>query len=262
MIIYIHGGALIWGSRRNLLPEQVDIYVNAGFSVFTIDYRLAPETKLPEMITDVQDAVKWMKQEGKRRFHVDADKLAVIGSSAGGYLSLMSGTFPEKPKAIVSFYGYGDVLGEWYGKPSEYYCQQPLITREEAYSVVSHHVISEGDRKRFAFYLYCRQQGLWVQKVSGLDPVFHKNRLMKYCPIYNVTAEYPPALLIHGTADQDVPYEESYKMSQALTSQRIKNKFITVEGYGHAFDRDLNNPAVSRVYEQVIDFLTEHLQVD
>ena len=55
-IIWIHGGALIFGSRKDLANEQLTLYLNAGYTVIAIDYRLAPETKLPEIISDLEDA--------------------------------------------------------------------------------------------------------------------------------------------------------------------------------------------------------------
>ncbi|HLQ72126.1 MAG TPA: alpha/beta hydrolase, partial [Bacillota bacterium] len=65
LLIYIHGGGLVWGTKDDIDKNQVDIYTNAGFNVFSIDYRLAPESKLPEIITDVQDALEWLVYKGK-----------------------------------------------------------------------------------------------------------------------------------------------------------------------------------------------------
>ncbi len=45
VIVFIHGGALIWGSRQDINPKQIEMYKKAGFSIVSIDYRLAPETK-------------------------------------------------------------------------------------------------------------------------------------------------------------------------------------------------------------------------
>ena len=52
-IVYIHGGALIIGSRKDINPMQLELYLRAGYAVVSIDYRLAPESKLPEIIEDV-----------------------------------------------------------------------------------------------------------------------------------------------------------------------------------------------------------------
>lgn len=118
VIVYIHGGGLVWGSKEDLKEEQIHFYLEDGFNIFSIDYRLAPETKLPEIKTDIADALLWVKQEGTKHFNYDPNKIVVIGGSAGGFLSLLTGIFEVKPNAIVSFYGYGDLTGDWAHRPS------------------------------------------------------------------------------------------------------------------------------------------------
>lgn len=72
-------------------------------------------------------------------------------------------------------------------------------------------------RDRWSFYLYCRQHGIWPKEVAGHDPDRENHWFGPYCPVRNVSAAYPPTLLIHGTADTDVPYEESVKMDGKLS---------------------------------------------
>jgi len=259
VIIYIHGGALIWGSRENIDPRQIEIYRKAGFSIVSIDYRLAPETPLNLIVEDVRDALLWVCSEGKSKYGFNSDKLAVVGCSAGGYLSLMTGTLKSKPKAIVSFYGYGDIIGDWYCKPSKFYCQQPIVSREEAYSCIGDKIISEGNRDRFKYYLYCRQNGIWTSEVSGYDIIADRNKLIQFCPAYCAREDYPPTLLIHGDEDTDVPHAQSVIMAQALTKLGVNNKLITLKGKGHAFDYDMNDVNVQAAFVQVINFLKEYL---
>ncbi|QQE74365.1 alpha/beta hydrolase [Brevibacillus composti] len=235
-------------------------YNQAGFSVFSIDYRLAPESRLPEIVEDVRDALAWLKQEGQSRFDLDVSRIAVAGSSAGGYLGLMTGTFADKPTAIVSFYGYGDIVGDWYGRPDPFYCRMPLVTRDEAYSIVGNRVISTAGLGRFSFYQYCRQQGVWAKEVSGINPRLDKQPLLAYCPLYRVEPDYPPTLLLHGTKDTDVPYEQSALMAEELTRKGVPNQLIRLEGMGHLFDRNMSDPVVAQAFDQVIDFLQTHLR--
>jgi len=55
-VIWIHGGALIMGSRKSLSGRFHVELLKQGFVVISIDYRLAPETKLPAIIEDLRDA--------------------------------------------------------------------------------------------------------------------------------------------------------------------------------------------------------------
>ena len=83
VIIWIHGGALIMGSRRGIRPPLRDLLLGSGFAVAAIDYRLAPETKLPAILEDVLDAFAWVRSEGPKRFRLDPTRVGVVGNSAG-----------------------------------------------------------------------------------------------------------------------------------------------------------------------------------
>jgi acetyl esterase/lipase len=259
VVLYFHGGALISGSRKYLPDYQVRQLTKAGLAVVSFDYRLAPETKLGEILTDIQDAILWVKGQGAKIFKFTGDRIAAMGSSAGGYLSLMTGTFDVKPNVIVAFYGYGDILGEWYTKPSEYYGKGPLISQGEAEITVGGQEKSMGGDCRYTFYRYCRQQGLWPEAVSGYHPVTNRQKLLRYCPVHNIDSSFPPVLLVHGDQDNDVPYEQSEQMSAALTEHHIENHLLTVKGAGHGFDVDDRNPDVQRLFENVVQFILTHI---
>jgi acetyl esterase/lipase len=261
-IVWIHGGALIGGHRENISDRQRDRYLEAGYTVVSIDYRLAPETKLPAIIQDLQDAFRWVGEKGAELFNADPTRIAVIGHSAGGYLTLMSGSCVEpRPKALVSFYGYGDIVGSWYSRPDSFYRQQPLVTEEEAYRAVGQPGISgtPGRNERWRFYLYCRQQGLWPKEVAGYDPQTEPDAFRPYCPVQNVTADYPPTLLLHGDRDTDVPYELSVMMAGALAQAGVEHELITIPNGGHGFDGS-DHPAAADAFERVLAFLDAHLR--
>src|SRR5262249_18857725 len=64
----------------------------------------------------------WLREQGPKRLHIDPARMVVTGGSAGGYLTLMAGfRVKPKPAALVAYWGYGDVDGDWYTKPSEHY---------------------------------------------------------------------------------------------------------------------------------------------
>ncbi len=256
VIFYIHGGALIILSRKTAPAwlKALDDHV-----LISIDYRLAPETKLPAIIEDLQDAYRWVHKEGPRLLNIDAQKLMVIGESAGGYLTLMTGfCVKPRPKALIAVSGYGDIDGTWYSRPSPFYLKDGIISREAAYATVGSKCVSEGDRARGKFYDYCRQNGIWPQEVTGHSPDIDPKWFDRYCPVRNLSAQYPPTVLIHGTADTDVPYEESDAMDKALTRFKVPHKFITVPGAGHV----LSGVAASertRIYDEALAFVRGYM---
>ncbi|WP_419953977.1 alpha/beta hydrolase [Neobacillus niacini] len=261
VIVYIHGGGLIWGTREEISEEMVQLYTNNGFSLFSIDYRLAPATKLPEIIKDIEDALLWIQREGPKQFSIDPKKIAIVGSSAGGFLALTTGTFTHKPSAIVSFYGYGDLVGSWATSPSKYYRQKDIVSKELAYQLITDKIVTEASvEERFLFYVYARQNGVWIEEITGVNLVNNKEAMYHFCPNRNVTNEFPPTLLLHGTKDTDVPYEQSVFMRGALIKQSVEAKLITIPNGEHVFDKNFHDPIVQHALKQVIDFLKNHLK--
>jgi len=262
-IVWIHGGGLIFGGRDALREEQMKLYVGAGYSVVSIDYRLAPETKLPEIASDIRDAIQWTRTNGADSLSIDSTKIFVIGHSGGAYLALMSGyLLRNPPKAIVSFYGYGDIAGDWYAKPDSLYRTGKLISESEAKKMIYDSVITSASvESRLNLYLYSRQNGLWPLLVGGHDPYREKAWFDQYCPLKNISKKYSPVLLIHGDKDTDVPFEQSVLMDKELELKNVRHKFIKVSGYGHVFDLfegGLSNPDVSKVFAEVITFLNSY----
>jgi acetyl esterase/lipase len=261
VVVWIHGGALIMGSRTRLQPALAAQFARAGFALVSIDYRLAPETKLPGIVEDVVDAFAWVRREGPARFGADPSRVAAIGFSGGGYLALVAGQRVEpRLQAVVSYYGYGDVVGDWYGQPDAFYrATEPLVSAEEARAAVGSTPLSEGPRGRRPFYMYCRQQGLWPREVGGTELA----ALEAFCPERHVDAGYPPTLLAHGTADSDVPYQRSVDMAAALAGAGVRHELLTIPDGPHGFDgavalADTAGPA-ARALQRTVAFLRETL---
>src|SRR4051812_25268374 len=85
-VLWVHGGALILGARYlSRAPFQARLLAS-GYVLVSIDYRLAPETKLPGIVEDLEDAYRWLREEVPARFGIDPDRIAIAGGSAGGYL--------------------------------------------------------------------------------------------------------------------------------------------------------------------------------
>lgn len=266
VIVWIHGGALMMGSRVGAAQGRMaQMLLGAGYALVSIDYRLAPETKLPEIIDDLRDALAWVRREARGLFGGDPDRLAVVGGSAGGYLTLMSGfCVLPRPRALVSFYGYGDLVGEWYSRPDPFYCREPAVPEAEARAAVGGHEISgvvSEESERGQFYLYCRQQGVWPREVAGFDPDEEPEAFIPFCPLQNVTAHYPPTLLLHGDADTDVPHQQSVLMAEALAREGVEHELITITGGQHGFDgEEPPSPQVASALDRVMSFLSGHMR--
>ena len=264
VVISIHGGALIMSSRADLDQRLTQRLLSAGYAIVSIDYRLAPETQLPGILQDIEDAYTWVRERGPELFHVDTGRIGVMGGSAGGYLTLTAGyRCTPRPAALVSLWGYGDLVGDWYSSPSPHPRHHgQVMSQDEAWSQVSGPPLAQaGDRAGDggAFYQHCRQQGTWPQAVSGWDPHTQAERFHPYMPVLNVDAAYPPTCLVHGTADTDVPFEQSAMMAAALSTAAVEHELHAVDGAEHGL-ADGAPEQVDAAFQAAFDFLNRHLR--
>jgi len=264
VLVWIHGGALMSGRRESVDGHPLKEAVLArGGVVVSIDYRLAPETKLPEIIGDVEDAFRWLRERGPELFAADPGRIVVAGSSAGGYLALVSGyRVHPRPRAVVSYWGYGDLIGDWYSKPSTHARhRRNFLSRDEAYALVSGPPVSNASDRPgqggAKFYEYCRQQGIWPREVSGgWDPVADAEKYFPFMPLKNVTKDFPPTLLMHGIKDTDVPVENSVMMAAALKEHGIEHKLITDPDADHG--SNWSEEARAAIHRAAIEFVVTH----
>ncbi|WP_158682384.1 alpha/beta hydrolase [Sphingopyxis sp. MG] len=263
VIVWFHGGALIMGNREAIIPQIVTLAEEKGYALVSFDYRLAPETKLPAISSDIEAAFAWLGSDGAKRFHLDTKRMIVAGNSAGGYLTLTTGyRVKPKPRALVALYGYGRLNAAWYSQPNlfpEY--NKTKITREEASAQSDGGVISDSSKRKGdadTIYRYYRQNGLWPQEVSGFPSSSIAELIAQYEPAKNVTREYPPTLLMHGTDDHDVPYEESANMALQFEKHGVPYVLKTIDRGGHGFGGG-SPDQIEDAYRSMRDFIVRYL---
>ena len=265
VVAWFHGGALINGSRRQIAGDLKALCQKEDYVLVSFDYRLAPEVKLPAIAEDITDAIKWLREKGPELFGADPKRLVISGGSAGGYITMLTGIIVKpRPTALVAYCGYGDVDGPWYAQPSAHYRTRPLVSKEQAYAGVYKGVITQppkdrqGRNARGRFYLYCRQNGLWPKEVTGFDPATEREKLTPYCPVRNITKDYPPIAMVHGTKDTDVPYEQSAAMAKELKAHGVRHELLTIPNGGHGC-RNGDPGTVEKARSAALAFVKEHL---
>ncbi len=210
--ILVHGGGFDQGSKSTNVRPLFDVLANAGFAWFSIDYRLAPEFQFPQASADIATAIRWAKANAGT-YHIDVSKIAIIGESAGGLLVNYAGTHetPEtKIAAVVDFYGPVD-----YGKLAELRRDHP---ERFNMATINRHASNGG--------------GIHFFGVERLDEA-GLAKLWKLAPIAAVHKGMPPFLCIHGTKDDQVAFEQSTAMCDAMRKVGARCDLITIEGGGH-----------------------------
>ncbi len=229
-VILVHGGG--WnagdksgGPQKGYMAPMHDALTKGGFVWFSINYRLAPKHQYPANIEDVEAAIRWVKAHAAE-YHVDPARIALSGESAGGHLVALAAvrmTEATRLAAVVPFYGRHELVG--ITMPG-----QPLS--KNLGQLFGHETLDAATEAR-------------LHEASPLD---------------HVRPGLPPFLLVHGTADASVPYEQSVALQARLKVSGVACDFITIKDGAHgmiSWDK-----AAPDYREQVVAWLRKTLKVD
>ena len=192
-VLMVHGGSWIRGNK-SAMQEQIDCLVSRGYVCVAPEYRFLQDAPWPAQINDVKAAMRWLRANAKS-LNVDAEKIAVLGNSAGAYLALMLAATP----GVVEFEGDGGSAG--------------VATHVAACIAVYPPVL---------FYTgSARTSG--AVPASGLmgEGATDAAALAASATTY-ARKDFPPTFLQHGTGDKVVPVTASLRMYEALAKVRAR----------------------------------------
>jgi dipeptidyl aminopeptidase/acylaminoacyl peptidase len=106
--------------------------------------------------------------------------------------------------------------------------------------------------------MYYRQNGLWPEEVSGFPRSTVADKITPFEPIRNVTRDWPPTLLIHGTRDTDVPYEQSELMAKKFKQKGVPFTLIPIDHGEHGFEGG-DPQKIREAYRAMEKFIKKHL---
>jgi acetyl esterase/lipase len=258
VLLWWHGGGLLQGTRKGITPHLACAAQEHGICVVSADYRLAPQTRLPEILADCVDVIRFLRSDAFAAATGSVtdpqNKLIVSGSSAGGFLSLLVGNdigFEEaklervKPpvKGIVAIYPITDLLDPfWTTKQRPVSYMEEVIPEERvaAYldSAAEKTCFSAIDSPRSIFYHYMVQEGILSSLLlegTGIPP-----SAFSVAPALEIqTSGVPPTYIIHGTVDDKVPARQSQDVDKVLSSRTgLIFEYEERQGLNHLFDRD------------------------
>lgn len=229
-VILVHGGGWNAGDKsggpsKGYIVPMHEPLARAGFAWFSINYRLAPKHPYPACIEDVETAIRWVKAHATE-FHVDPARIALSGESAGGHLVALAAvrmTDATRLAAVIPFYGRHDLIGP----------------------------VMKGDKLLPNIALLFGRETL--DDETGA-------RLREASPLNRIKPGLPPFLILHGTADETVPYQQSVALAARLSVSGVPCDFISIKGGRHGM---VNWGEVAPDYgDQVVAWLRKTLQTD
>jgi len=216
IVIVIHGGGYHGGDAKSGSEAYVaDFLAPAGYAVFSVNYRLAPKYPYPFMVLDVQRAVRFIRYHA-REYDADPDKIALVGGSAGGFLSNMVGLLNEGANP----------------HPADPHATDPHAADPiDRVSAKAQAVVSLYAQSSFEFV------PLNADVHRLLDPLIaakgEKEAIREASPITYVKKNDPPFLEILGDQDEYIPFSEATNLQAALHGVGVRCDIIRIPGGKH-----------------------------
>lgn len=226
-LIYIHGGGWTGGSKEQSALTFLP-FLQMGWNVVNVEYRLARVSLAPAAVEDSLCAVRWVYRNAKEH-NIDTARLVITGGSAGAHLALTSAMIPAsagldrqcpgteelKVAAVINWYGITDVVD----------------------------LLDGPNMKTYAV--------TWLGSMPNREDVARR-----VSPLTYVRAGLPPVLTIHGDADPTVPYQHGVRLRDALEKVRVPNRLVTVPGGRHG---GFSQAEMVRIYSEIREFLGTHV---
>ena len=229
-VLYIHGGGWTGGTKEGAFMSVVP-WLEMGWTVVNVEYRLARISPAPAAVEDCLCALKWVVSHAAQ-YHIDPARIVTSGDSAGGHLALMTGITPveagldrecasregdvplPKVAAIVNWYGITDVVD----------------------------LLDGPNRKTYAV--------TWLGSAPNREERAHR-----VSPLTYIRPGLPPILSIQGDADPTVPYTHSLRLRDALNKASVPNELVTIPGGKHG---GFTAEERTRIYAAIHAFLEKH----
>ena len=206
VLLFIHGGGLSKGDKRDYLRYTID-FAQKGYITASVQYRFVDKVKFPAQLFEIKAAVRWLK-ENADKYHIDKNKIALIGGSAGGHLAMMAGYTSDieefnnendslisyRVQAVVDLYGPVDFTTKY--------------AREHPTS-----------------------KNMFGKTYEEAPEIYEKSSPIKF-----ISKDDPPTLIFHGTIDDLVPVSQSDTLEMMLKKAGVPVEYHKLKGWPHTMD--------------------------
>jgi acetyl esterase/lipase len=242
VVVSIHGGGFMMGDKADAMGTAgFDQLLAEGYAVAAVNYRLSGEATFPAAVEDVKAAVRWLRANAAT-YNLNPDAIGAWGASAGGNLAAMLGTSCGAAEIEGADLGNADqsscvqAVVDWFG-PTDFL---QMDAQFEGTDCPQTHDAADSPESAYL--------GAPIQDVPELAAQAN--------PITYVTAGAPPFLIQHGTADCNVPPQQSQLLYDALTAAGADAGLTLIDGAGHGGSQFWE----AANWQMVVDFLNANLK--
>lgn len=242
-LLYLHGGGLVYGSRSDIPEVLVKMIQAAGYTVITMDYLLAPNNNLFEIVEKLWESFLEIKKKW-----ISSAQYSICGRSAGSYLMFLLAKQIQKkklaePTSLINFYGYYDLA---------YIDEKRNLTDQ----TIKKATISSIDQtapkwddpylQRYLLYLY----GVQEQLLSNWYNISPEN-MTAFQLTEKELSTLPPLFSTASTSDAEVPF----RYSKTAAKKNRNGVFVPAYYLEHDFLKSVNEPEAEKVLDRLKDWL-------
>lgn len=226
-VLFMMSGGFVstWVPPENFVKSNASpnfrALVEQGYTLFIVRHGSSPQFKVPEVVADVRRAVRYIRTNAAD-FGIDPSRIGVCGGSAGGHLSLMLGLASDEGSSDAA-----DEIDRASDRVAAVVAYFPPVDLNDFMSMKDRFPALDFDAKL----------------IESVSPVFH------------VSADDPPTLLIHGDKDDLVKLDQSQRISAELEKSHVPFRLIVIEGAGHGFDSEQG----ARASQALVEWFNKYL---
>ena len=227
-IIFVVSGGF-FSSHEAINPAFFKEYLGRGYVVFAVVHGSQPKFTIPEILEDMNRSVRFIRYHAKG-YKIDPDRIGITGGSAGGHLSLMQGTHGDKGNADAK-----DPIEKTSSRVQCVACFFPptdfLNYGEKGKDALGRGTLA-AFKAPFDFKEFDKEEKCFV---SVTDEKKFLEIGKQISPIYHVTEDAPPTLILHGDADTLVPIQQAETFIEKLKEAKVPCELVVKKGAGHGW---------------------------
>jgi acetyl esterase/lipase len=217
LVVYLHGGAWRAGDKT----EYPKFLVQRGYAVASVDFRSSNDARFPAQLHDIKAAIRFLRAQAKQ-YGYGADRIAIAGASSGAHLAAL----------VATTNGVAELEGNEGDHAKESSAVQALVSWFGASNLTT--ILAQST----PYGLNVREPALKL--LLGGTPDEQPALAKLASPITHVDAKDPPALLLHGDQDRQMPVNQTLELEAGLRRAGVPVELVIVDGAGHGGDAFYN----------------------